>query len=229
MNGDLHVHASDALVILGLAATAVAYVRSIARFRRVERIAFVAGALALAVALLSPLDSLAATRFWIHMLQHELLVLVAAPLLVLGDPLRAWSRATPRAMLRPLRHATPVLATTLHAVALWVWHAPRLFEASVTNEGVHAAQHLSFFGTALLFWWTVLRRAPCGIAVLCVAATMIHMGVLGALLTFAPAPIYAHYALQDQQLGGLVMWVPAGFVVLFAGLWTFDRWLRLQS
>ena len=230
MNAHPHWHAFDWVIAIALVLLAVAYLRDARRSRRFEQsVAFLAGWLVLAIALLSPIDSLAATRFWIHMAQHELLMLVAAPLLVIADPLRALLRVTPHAVLRPLRHATPVLAALLHAIALWVWHVPVLYEAGIANEGVHAAQHVCFLSTALLFWWTVLRRAPGGVAVLCVAATMIHMGLLGALLTFAPTPLYEGYTLQDQQLGGLIMWVPATFVLLLAGLWAFDRWLRFQS
>lgn len=229
MNAHAHWHAYDWAIGAALVALALASLGSVRRRRHGEVAAFAAGWLAFAGALLSPLDALAATRFWIHMVQHELLMLVAAPLLVIGDPLRAWSRAVPNVVLRPLRHATPIAATLLHAAALWVWHVPALYQAGVASDGVHAVQHASFVATALLFWWTVLRRAPGGVAILCVAATMIHMGLLGALLTFAPAPLYDGYALRDQQLGGLIMWVPAAFVMLLAGLWAFDRWLRFQS
>ena len=116
-----HLHAFDWVIVIALVLLAVAYLRDVGRRRRVEQsVAFFTGWLVLAIALLSPLDSLAATRFWIHMVQHELLMLVAAPLLVVGDPLRALPRGTPHAVLRPLRHATPIVAALLHAIALWV-------------------------------------------------------------------------------------------------------------
>lgn len=229
MNAHVHWHGFDWVIVVALVVLPGAYLRDVRRHRHFEQVvAFIMGWVVLVITLLSRLDTLAATRFWIHMVQHELLMLVAVPLLVIGDLFRALPRGTPHIVLRPLRHVTPIAAALLHAIALWVWHVPVLFLAGVGNEGVHAAQHVSFLFTALLFWWTVLRRAPGGVAVLCVAATMIHMGLLGALLTFAPTPLYAGYTFQDQQLGGLIMWVPATFVMLLAGLWAFDRWLRLQ-
>src|SRR5207244_3778044 len=130
----------------------------------------------------------------------------------------------------------PIGAWTLHAVALWVWHAPVLFDAAVAHEGVHIAQHASFLATALLFWWSVLAPAhqPTGRAMASIFTTMLHTGALGALLTFSTGAWYLSYAsttiafglqpLEDQQLGGLVMWVPAGFAYVAAGLWIASRW-----
>lgn len=234
MSPDFHWHGYDWVIAAALAWLAWAYLRHRTRgLNTAHVVAFAAGWLALALALLSPLDALAKTRFWIHMLQHETLMLIAAPLLVIGNPLGAIARALPRRVARlgyrPLRYASPLAAWLLHAAALWTWHVPRLFVAGVDSEAVHAAQHACFIFTASLFWWTVLRRANGGVAVVCVLTTMIHMGLLGALLTFSPAPLYAGYTLQDQQLGGLIMWVPAGFLMLGAGLWTFHRWLAFKT
>ncbi len=190
---------------------------------------FLGGCLVLAIALLSPLHSLAATRFWIHMVQLELLMLVAAPLLVLGIPLGTRPRQTSRAPTWPFRNAAPIVASVLYAIALWGWHVPAFYEPGVANPVLQVAQHATLFLAALLFWGSVLRQAPGGIDVLCIVVTMIHMGLLGALLTFAGRPLYAGFTLEDQQLGGLIMWVPAGFLVLLKGLWVFDRWLESQS
>jgi cytochrome c oxidase assembly factor CtaG len=123
----------------------------------------------------------------------------------------------------------PVGAWTLHAVALWAWHVPVLFEAALADDAVHVAQHACFFASALFFWWSVFARGArrAGASVASVFTTMMHTSALGALLTFAPTPWYAHYAetsafglsaLEDQQLGGLVMWVPGAFAYLVAGL-----------
>jgi cytochrome c2 len=128
----------------------------------------------------------------------------------------------------------------LHAAALWIWHIPRLFQATLTSELAHASQHLSFFGTALCFWWALLTRQQGpqgqGVAVLAVFTTALHSSLLGALLTLAPTPWYPAYAhttaawgltpLEDQQLGGLVMWIPAGAVYLLAALALGAGWLR---
>jgi putative membrane protein len=132
-----------------------------------------------------------------------------------------------------------LIASFAHALALWIWHVPVLFEATLTNEAVHALQHTLFFGTALMFWQAVLfgerRAADYGLAVLYLFLTAMHSGALGALITFASQPWYASYTtafgrnltpLEDQQLGGLIMWVPAGMIYVIAGLVLFAAWLR---
>ncbi len=214
--------------------------------------AYFAGLLALVVALVSPLDALGDALFSAHMVEHELLMIVAAPLLVLGRPLAAWVWAVPErgrqsigaffrrpGWRRPWRTLTgPLSAWALHALALWLWHVPALFEAALENEAMHALQHLCFLGTALLFWWSVLagaNRRDRGIALLSVFTTMVHTGALGALLTLstvvwypiyaATAPVWGLTALQDQQLGGIIMWVPSGLVYIVCGLVLSHRWL----
>ncbi|HEX6005519.1 MAG TPA: cytochrome c oxidase assembly protein [Burkholderiales bacterium] len=204
--------------------------------------AFAGGWLTLCAALVSPLDGLGASLFSAHMLQHELLMIVAPPLFVLARPLETWTWGLPAtwrsgagqvAHWTPLANAwgaltIPLVAWAVHAAALWLWHTPPLFDAALSGPALHALQHASFLGSALLFWWAVLGRARHhGLAIGLVFTTMVHTGVLGALLTFSPAPWYRGYAetaafglsvLEDQQLGGLVMWVPGGFAYLAAGL-----------
>lgn len=212
---------------------------------------FAAAWLVLALASTSPIDTLGGALFSMHMVQHELMMVVAAPLFVMSRPIEAWTWALPAAWRQPLAGAgrlrpvtaawlaitAPVGAWALHAAALWGWHIPWIFEAALTNEGVHALQHASFLGTALLFWWSVLGRGvrrPDAAGLASLFTTMLHTGALGALLTFAPHPWYAHYAgaaalglgpLEDQQLGGLVMWVPGGLAYLVAGLAIVAAWL----
>ena len=211
---------------------------------------FATGWLVLALALTSPLDALGGALFSVHMVQHELLMVVAAPLFVMSRPLEAWTWALPAAWRQPLAKAgrlRPVAATwraitqplgawTLHALALWGWHVPWLFEAALTNEWLHSLQHASFLASALLFWWSVLGRGarrPDGVGLASLFTTMLHTGALGALLTFAAHPWYGHYAagafgltaLEDQQLGGLVMWVPGGLAYMAAGLAIAAAWL----
>lgn len=218
---------------------------------RADAARFAAGWLALCAALLSPIDTLAAALFSVHMVQHELLMVVAAPLLVLARPLEAWTWALRPAWRKalagvarfgPLRAAwractEPIGAWTLHAVALWAWHVPVLFNAALANEAVHVAQHSCFFISALFFWWSAFARGAWhgGASVAALFTTMMHTSALGALLTFAPTPWYAHYsgasafglsALEDQQLGGLVMWVPGGLAYLIGGLAIAAAWLR---
>jgi cytochrome c oxidase assembly factor CtaG len=166
------------------------------------------------------------------MVQHELLMVAAPPLLILGRPFTALAATVPgwalRAVAWPLR-IPPLGAWGVHAAALWIWHVPRLFDAGLAADGVHAVQHASFFFSALLFWWAVFRRVRSGVAALYVLTTLIHSGALAALLTFAPAALYRDTALSDQQLGGLIMWVPAAYALLLAGLLAFNRLLEKHA
>jgi len=204
-----------------------AWFRGAALGRR-DAAAFAGGWVAVALAVLSPLDRLAAGSFGLHMVQHELLMVIAPPLLILGRPFTALGAVLSRRGIAlaawPLRIPPPA-AFLLHAIALWGWHLPALFEGALASPALHALQHASFFGTALLFWWAVFRRARIGAAVLYILATIIHTGALAALLTFAPASMYASASLDEQQLGGLVMWVPAGYAMLLAGLLAFERFV----
>lgn len=224
----------SAMAAIALVAAAGLYARAVlahAPLGRGHVAAFAAGWSTVAVALFSPLDHAAANSFGLHMVQHELLMIVAPPLLILARPFTALAASLPRGALRvaawPLR-IPPLAAWGLHAAALWVWHLPRLFEAGLQSEGMHALQHACFFFSALAFWWTVFRRVRAGTAALYLLTTMLHAGALAALLTFAPAPLYAGTPLAEQQLGGLIMWVPAGYAMLLAGLVAFNRLLGVQ-
>ncbi len=243
--------APAALYVIGLNNLQAADTRS--DLTKWRALAFFGGWLALLAALISPLDALGSMLFSAHMLQHELLMLIAAPLLVLGKPLAVfvWGLPPPwrRAIARPFRSGfwqapwhqltKPLSAWIIHAVVLWGWHAPLLFEASLRNDAIHELQHASFLLSALLFWWALLRGRTRLSAALYMLTTMIHTGVLGALLTFAPGIWYPAYfattaawgfsPLEDQQLGGLIMWVPAGFVLMLAGLLLLGKWLSEQS
>jgi cytochrome c oxidase assembly factor CtaG len=215
--------------------------------------AFAAAWLALAVALLPPLDDWSERYLVAHMAQHELLMAVAAPLAALGAPIIAMLWAFPARIrkrgLDTLRQGpitsvwsaltAPLSAFLLHFLALWTWHLPALYDYALSHDAAHALEHLCFFGTAALFWWGIAHgrygRAGYGAAVVYVFATAVHGGVLGALLTFSPRVWYAPYLvphdgtfspLEDQQLAGLLMWVPAGFVFVAGGLALFAAWIR---
>lgn len=254
----------DPLVIATLALSAWLYWRGTRRVwresakgrgvRRGEAWAFACGWFALFVALVSPLHPWGEVLFAAHMTQHEILMLVAAPLLVLGRPLLPFLWALPRSwrgrvggvgklrwVQRSWRTLTnPLVAWAIHTAALWVWHAPVLFQATLKSDLVHTLQHVSFLGSALLFWWALVhgRRGLLGygVAVLYMFTTSIQSGALGALLTFASTVWYPAYAnstaswgltpLEDQQLGGLIMWVPAGLVYIVAGLALMVGWMR---
>jgi putative membrane protein len=217
-------------------------------------LAFAVGLAALFAALVSPLDAAAEASFAVHMAQHMLLVVVAAPLMVLGNfgvvaltalpgpvrvPLGRSFASAPLRRLRAWLFAVP-LATALHGVVLWLWHAPRLYEAALADPLVHYLEHLTMFATAVVFWWSALgarRRGMLGYGagVGALFLTMLHTGLLGILITLAPAPLYATYAggtpwaslspLEDQQLAGIVMLIPGGIVYLVGGLALLAAWL----
>ncbi|HYE96120.1 MAG TPA: cytochrome c oxidase assembly protein [Rubricoccaceae bacterium] len=221
---------------------------------RGEAACYAGGLFALFVALVSPLHPWGRVLFSAHMTQHEVLMLVAAPLLVLGRPLVPFLWALPQPWARRVGGWTkapawrrswrvltaPLVAWALHGAILWAWHHPALFQATIDNEAVHTLQHASFLGSALLFWWALVHGRPgplgYGMAVLYLFTTALHSGLLGGLLTFAQRVWYPAYAettaswgltpLEDQQLGGLIMWIPAGLVYVVAGLALFAGWMR---
>ena len=237
-------------LLLMAAAYAVGSARIALRSRehgRLSRAAFWFGWLALMVAVLPAMDAAALARFSAHMAQHELMMLVGPPLVLLGQPLATGLWALPyswrRELARPLSAraigwmTTPTLAWALHGLTIWVWHVPALYERAVLSEPAHALQHVMFVGSAMLFWSGVLAgrygRAGYGAAVFYVFTTAAHTGILGAFFTFAGAPLYRVYdrggsvdqALKDQQLAGLLMWVAAGGVLAAIGIALFAAWI----
>lgn len=252
-------------VLLGLGVSAAWYARGVRRLwgragrgRGINfwRFNCFAGAIAfLFVALASPLDPLGGSLFAAHMVQHEFLILAAAPLIVLGKPYVAFVWALPRRHRKVVgrlsrasivRAATtlltaPVVVWILHASAVWLWHIPSLYQSTLTSSTAHALQHISFLGTAVLFWWVVLhpsprRRLHPGAAVIYLFTTALYGSALGALLTFSPEVWYPAYGsgpslwgltqIEDQQLGGLIMWIPFGTIYTLAALSLLYLWFR---
>jgi cytochrome c oxidase assembly factor CtaG len=216
----------------------------------------------LTLALVSPLHAAGERSFFLHMVEHEILMLVATPLLVVAEPLPVMLWAFPAPARRRLGgfgaavgsstlwHAAsgPLGATLCQAAALWLWHAPVLFNRALESEGWHIAQHLSFIVAALLFWNAMLgRRGARGsragqpaLAALCLFVTSLVGGALGALMAVSESPWYAAYArmgeapfglsaVEDQQLAGLVMWVPGGMVHALAALLIVALLLRTRK
>jgi cytochrome c oxidase assembly factor CtaG len=254
----------DPLIVAILAVSAIVYSMGLRNLWRSAGVGhgisksaaglYALGWLSLAVALVSPVHRLGEVLFSMHMTQHEILMLVAAPLIVLGRPFVAATWAVPHGSRgtagnlirsRPVNGTWSVLsngavAWAVHAVALWVWHIPALFQATLTNDLVHTLQHSSFFGTAIIFWWAILfgKRGlqSYGAGVLYLFTTMVQSGLLGIIFTLSSHIWYPAYSattgqyglspLEDQQIGGLVMWIPAGLVYMFAALVMFSGWLR---
>jgi cytochrome c oxidase assembly factor CtaG len=259
----------DPWTLVALGGFGLAWIRGVHAIRRrrrghvgaaspLRRVAATIGLVALTVALVSPLDALSDALFSAHMVQHLLLMAVAAPLLVFArvDDALLWSlppawrralgglRARPplRALRRTLAH--PATAWLAAAAALWLWHAPPLYQAALDDGVVHALEHASFFATAALFWRVVARAGdPDGLghgaAILYVFFAGMQSAALGALITFATVAWYpAHAAgaaawglstLEDQQLAGVVMWAPAGLVYVGAALALFAAWLGVAE
>lgn len=221
--------------------------------------AFATGIAALGLALLSPLDTLADALFSAHMAQHLVLIVVAPPLLLAGRPYVALPWLLPATWRRRglgwWHHslldrsfrtaATPLVAVALQSAALWTWHLPGLYTAALGHEWVHGLEHLSFLATALLFWSAVLapgggrRHQAYPLRIVSVFLVMLQGGALGALLMFSRQAWYpVHEAgaalrgmslLEDQQLAGLIMWVPAGVAYLAAILFLTSRWLHRED
>ncbi|MEX1022005.1 MAG: cytochrome c oxidase assembly protein [Dehalococcoidia bacterium] len=239
-------------VVLGLAAAGTAYAVGLRRLwasagtghgiARWRAACFALGLAALALAVLSPLDVLADALFAGHMAQHLLLMMVAAPLLVLGDPGRAtlwalrledrrragrtWSRARHSMWGGVALH--PLAAVAAYAGVLWMWHLPALYEAAAASALVHDLEHGTMLSAAPLFWWHVVRVAegePARQALVLplVIGVMLPSMALGAILSFAGSPWYAAHEASaawglaratDQQVGGLLMLMPATLVHL---------------
>lgn len=187
------------------------------------------------VALFGPFDDMAGSSTAWHMVQHMLLIVVVAPLAVLARPLPQWRACAGPAVdtvWRGIHKATrrPMACALLHAAAIWIWHAPTPYMAAVLSNGWHVLEHASFLFTGWLFWWSVLRPGRAGAlqATLALLFTVMHTGLLGALLTFSPVVLYAGESreLWDQQLAGLVMWIPGGAVYLLAAAGVGYGWLR---
>ncbi len=257
-----HAAPSDALaVLLPLVLAGVLYAVGLLRVASraglqprdaARSTAFGAALLLLALALVWPLDAWSGVSFAAHMSQHMVLLALAPPLLLAGRPGATTLRALPASWRRtavvPLRwaivraldgaaHSLPAMAL-LHGALIWIWHAPRVFEAALHSEALHALEHATLLAAGFLFWRALVgaRRDAAGLAIVWMLVTLIHTGLLAALLTLAPQPLYASYverlgvasALADQQLAGLIMWVPMGTVYILSALRIAHQWMAHQ-
>lgn len=199
-----------------------------------ERAAFWTGWAVAAGALISPLCALSVSLFAARVGQHMILDLIAAPLVAAGRPVAVFAAAFGRADARPATRTMPLLASAVFALLLWFWHAPGAYAATFSSVTLYWAMHLSTFGAAVWLWSGLLDRAsrqPVAAAFGSIAST-VQMGLLGAIITFAPRALYAPHAsttvawglspLADQQLGGAIMWIPgcaAFLLVALLALW----------
>jgi cytochrome c oxidase assembly factor CtaG len=242
-------------IVLGLLIAAGLYAVGWWRYTRKSRgkpplppwraVCYALGLIAVGLALLSPISVYSSLLFSMHMTQHLLMMIVAAPLIWLGAPLlpslwalpRAWRRAigalfVPGNPVQRLFHylTVPVVAVTIYLVTIAVWHIPAFYDAAQGRSVVHDLEHLMFFGAALLYWWPVVhpaggrRRLSYGAGIFYLFPALLEGNLIGALITFAGEPLYETYrlaprvwglsAVQDQQIGGLLMWVLGGLLLL---------------
>jgi putative membrane protein len=218
---------------------------------------FLGGWTVLTLSLASPLHEAGEKSFTMHMIEHELIMLVATLLLAASSAggVLAWGLPRPLRLAlggswkSPLQRTwkaltEPVTATVIQGLVMWVWHAPALFNHALESEGLHIFQHSCFLVSALLFWWAMLhprgRGSGYGVSAACLFATSLIGGALGALMSFSASPWYADYAamgmsgigldpVSDQQLAGLIMWIPGGLVHALAALICAYKWFKASE
>ncbi len=199
-----------------------------------RRATFLAGLLAIAASLSPWADSLSDRSLTAHMLQHLVLTLVAAPLLVLGAPVDAVLRMLPPAGARRLvrallRLTNPLFAWTLFVGIQWATHVTPFYELAVERSWVHACEHALYVASALIFWWPVFGR-PARLRgpgrPLYVLLAMPAMGVLGLVLLTSDSRWYSSYSIAQQHAAGGLMWVVSS--LLMVGLLVLSVWEWLQ-
>ncbi len=217
----------DPLLLAVLAGAALAWHLTIYRRGQAPLASFLGGMAALAVLFVSPLCAMTSALFAARTVHHALLVAVAAPLLAWSLPERSLWRKLPIAVW-----------TGIGAAVLWAWHVPALYATALSHDPIYWLMQASLLASAIAFW-SAVRQSTAPAAVAALLANTVQMGLLGAILTFASTALYApHFLstaawgytpLEDQQLGGLVMWAPAAALYLFAALLIVGRWLGEES
>lgn len=220
----------------------------------------VAGFAALYIALAGPFDAFATEAFWLHMVQHLVIGLIAVPLLLLASPMPAYLWAMPETVRmgagellrseglirRSIQWLTdPKVTVPLYVGTLYFWHAPPFFSAALENQYVHYFQHLSFFVTAALFWWPIIGPAPVRSKLsypqrlLYLLLVVTPSAALASIITMSRSVIYENYlsspmhwnmtALEDQTMGGLILWIPGNALYLAALTAIFFTWASKES
>jgi putative membrane protein len=236
----------DPVLLATLAAIYIAYLagdRLAGGGDRREVAAFSAGWAVAAAALVSPLCALSVALFSARVGQHMILAMVAAPLVALGRPERRLAPLMPNAWRAAATHAAEILsgkvaAGLLFALALWLWHTPFLYGATFRSDVLYWLMHATLFGSAVLLWHALIVRGldqPL-LAFATGFLTTLHMSLLGALLTFARRSFFPEHLatsaawglspVEDQGLGGLIMWIPGGTALALAGIILLGQILR---
>jgi putative membrane protein len=209
---------------------------------------FAVGLILIFVALVTPIDSLSnVALFSVHMVQHILLMLLASAFLLLGTP-GYWIRylydlPILKQLLPIVTH--PLVTLISFNVVLWIWHVPALYDGALLNPNIHILEHMMFLSFGVLMWLPVIHDVPpkhvlsypARIAYL--FACMVSSSILGAIFTFAPTIVIPFYGnaplvfglspLTDQQLAGLIMWVPGSGIFFVAILVVFAAWLNAED
>jgi cytochrome c oxidase assembly factor CtaG len=204
---------------------------------------FIGGLVAIAIALLSPVDSLGHQLLLMHMVQHVILLDLVPILLILGLTKALMRPVTKR--LQPIEHGPlghPVVAVFLYVGSMWIWHIPALYDLAARNDAVHVLEHIFFLSAGLLYWWHLIgplrtRLSTGGLGpVGYMVSTKIAVGILGIVLTFAPDALYAFYIDQpdywglsptdDQAVAGLIMALEQSIVMGIALTWLFVRMIN---
>lgn len=217
----------DPLLVAGLAAAAIGWYFAIGREAPDRRYWFAAAFALLLILFVSPFCALTSALFSARVVHHVLLTTAVAPLLVLSVP------GSKMRVPGPL-----VFWTAAYALIFWAWHAPDFYALALSNDAIYWLMQGTLLGSAFGFW-SALRRSAEPAAVAALLVTMVQMGLLGALITFAANPLYApHFAstipwgldpIEDQQLAGLIMWAPAAAIYLAAALFIAGRWLARED
>ena len=258
----------EIILTLGLAAT----VHLLGRWRLKRRggsrlvqpwrsISYLSGLAILWIALMSPIDVLSSQFFFMHMIQHLLLVMIAPPLLLIADPMPIMLWGLPATLRREigrwLRPESPVRRTVRSLTSpglVWFyfvtavvgWHDPRLYNLTLESDLVHDLEHLTFFGTAVLFWWHIIGSAPhihkrlsLGVRIGYALSVVPVNALTGIAIAFASEPIYEYYTtvprlgemtvVQDQMLGGVIMWIPGSMMYLIAALILIAQIVRRED
>ena len=222
---------------------------------------FSTGVLVLVLALMSGIDSYQSHLFLMHMIQHILLAMIAPLLLLLGSPLPISLWALPQPLRRSMRHllsrhalfrralraiTSPTVVWMLYVGTYWGWHDPAAYNAALSNPLIHNVEHLSFFLTAMLFWWRVTESAPrihhtfsYGGRVMLVMMVFFVNLAASIAIAMSDQVIYTHYleverlwslsALQDQRIGGLIMWIPGSMMYVIVALTLLVRLMAKQE
>jgi putative membrane protein len=252
----------DPLLLSSLLILSLAYGRGLKRAKSFishrTKLLFFLSMLVLFIALVSPLSSISEELQAWHMIQHMLIMMVAAPLFVMSAPLFVLLWSLPRKLRKgwtPFYRWLygqnsgwyffwqPVVLWLSYAFTLWIWHLPRFYQAALNHPRLHDLQHISFFIAACLFWRVLLDpihrlKLTKGLGILYVFATSLHATLLGVYMALAPSIWYPYYLektrswglspLEDQQLAGLIMWMPACSIYVLVTVYLFYQWLQVD-